>query len=213
MLQVSSLYAKWEQKIATAAATHLKKPDFLGLEETPVSHHHHHHHEDVSPSDDQDGNIPSSISSPASMTHSTPTVPPSIPSSSSRFPYLSRRKRRDNNEERHSFWREYSFGILSFTVVIREGMESVLFLTGVGQNDPLSLLIPGIVGVILGLLIGYLIWRGAAKMRLDLFFRISAIVLLIVAAGLAANAAASFESYNVSRILSDLGAHIVLDTT
>ncbi|TPX35995.1 hypothetical protein SmJEL517_g01855 [Synchytrium microbalum] len=114
---------------------------------------------------------------------------------------------------RKSFFREYSFGILSFTIVIREGMESVLFLTGVGQSDPISLIIPGVVGFILGILVGYLVWRGAGKMRLDLFFRISAVFLFIVAAGLASNAAAAFESYNVSRVLARLGSQIVLDST
>lgn len=199
MLKVSHLYAKWEHKIAKQAAAALKKPDFFGFDEStapsPNGTHHHPY---------QNGESSSTLS---------PSSSPRVPafSASSNAPQRPRSQPRERGIRR--FLREYSFGILSFTIVIREGMESVLFLTGVGQSEPLSLIIPGIVGIILGVLVGYFVWRGAAKLRLDWFFRISAVFLFIVAAGLASNAAAAFEAYNVARVLSALGGKIVFDTS
>ena len=42
----------------------------------------------------------------------------------------------------------YSFLVLAFTIVFREGVESVILITGVGAADPISLVIPGILGII-----------------------------------------------------------------
>lgn len=189
MLNVSHLYAKWEAKIAKHASAAMRKPDFFGFEETTDKQDQSHPHNSTS-------SLPDTLPSGISPTSSTPlnTSP-------------------QKNGRVSGFFREYSLGILSFTIVIREGMESVLFLTGVGQSNPISLIIPGIVGIGLGILVGYSVWKGAAKMRMDLFFKISAVFLFVIAAGLASNATAAFEGYNVSKVLTALGGQIVLDTT
>ena len=94
-----------------------------------------------------------------------------------------------------SIWTAYSLGILAFTVVVREGLEAVIFIAGVGQAEPISLIIPSILGLAAGLLVGWLLYRGTAKLNLNLFFSISCAILLIIAAGLAASAAHEFEEY------------------
>ncbi|TPX48373.1 hypothetical protein SeMB42_g03028 [Synchytrium endobioticum] len=197
MLKVSNLYAKWEAKIAEHAVSALKKPDFFGFDE-PTGKHAHHQNSD------------SCVTSSPSPHSSTVVSPTGSSDPLNRRPGHARHPREGRIAR---FLREYSLGILSFTIVIREGMESVLFLTGVGQSDPVSLIIPGIVGITLGVGVGYAVWRGAAQMRLDLFFRFSAIFLFIVGAGLASNAAAAFEGYNVAKVLTALGGKIVLDVT
>lgn len=49
--------------------------------------------------------------------------------------------------------------ILAGSATLREGIESVMFLTGVSQGDGVrSIIIPGIIGVVLGLAVGVLLY-------------------------------------------------------
>ena len=49
--------------------------------------------------------------------------------------------------------------LLAGSATLREGVEAVLFLTGVSQGEGVkSLIIPGIVGLILGILVGVVIF-------------------------------------------------------
>lgn len=91
--------------------------------------------------------------------------------------------------------RPYAILILAFITVVREGLESVVFLTGVGQGDPFSIIIPGVIGIILGLTVGYVLYRSSSRFPLRAFLLASAIVLFFIAAGLAAGAARAFELY------------------
>lgn len=46
-------------------------------------------------------------------------------------------------------------GLLAFTTTLREGMETVIFLTGVSAGlDPRSIPLAGLVGVLLGIAVG-----------------------------------------------------------
>ena len=54
---------------------------------------------------------------------------------------------------------KWSVLLLALSATLREGIESVLFLTGVSQGDGIkSIIIPGIVGIILGLGLGMAIF-------------------------------------------------------
>lgn len=89
--------------------------------------------------------------------------------------------------------RPRSLFLIAFTVVVREGLESVVFLAGIGQGNPVALILPGIVGIIVGTIIGLIVYFGAGKFRLDIFLKVSAAFLFVIAAGLAAGAAHEFE--------------------
>jgi high-affinity iron transporter len=89
----------------------------------------------------------------------------------------------------------YSFLFLAFTIVFREGIESVVFITGVGAADPVSLAIPGILGLIVGIIIGYIIYRTTAKINMKAFLIASSAMILIIAAGIASTTAHEFEEY------------------
>ncbi|KAJ3085468.1 high-affinity iron permease [Quaeritorhiza haematococci] len=97
----------------------------------------------------------------------------------------------------------WGFMILTFTVVIREGLESVIFIAGVGQGDPKALIIPGLLGIFLGILIGYLLYRSSTNLNLRIFFVISSAVLFVLAAGLAANASSEFEEVYYLRVVNN----------
>ncbi|EFN52192.1 hypothetical protein CHLNCDRAFT_139414 [Chlorella variabilis] len=93
--------------------------------------------------------------------------------------------------DRQAAARSYRWSILllALSATLREGIESVLFLTGVSQGDGVkSIIIPGIVGVILGLGVGMLIfYTGRTIKSLKWFFILSCGLLLLIAAGLVAS--------------------------
>jgi high-affinity iron transporter len=75
---------------------------------------------------------------------------------------------------------------MAFLAVIREGFETAVFLLAAFQSALSSL--QGAIGVVLGIGVavglGYLIYRGGVKLNLSRFFRITGVVLVLVAAGL-----------------------------
>ncbi|KAJ4991827.1 iron permease FTR1 family protein [Stagonosporopsis vannaccii] len=83
-------------------------------------------------------------------------------------------------------WSEkYAMFILPFITVLREGIEAVLFIAGVGIGLPAtSIPLAAICGLGAGALIGYLIYKGGNKTSLQIFLVLSTCFLYLVAAGL-----------------------------
>jgi high-affinity iron transporter len=75
--------------------------------------------------------------------------------------------------------------------VLREGSETVLFLYSLvaSGTQRFELLIGGAAGLATGVLLGFLLYRGLLRIPLRHFFSITGWVVLLLAAGLAANAA------------------------
>ncbi|KAL4423883.1 hypothetical protein ABPG75_001184 [Micractinium tetrahymenae] len=92
----------------------------------------------------------------------------------------------DADREKAARSYRWSILLLALSATLREGIESVLFLTGVSQGDGVkSIIIPGIVGVILGLGLGMAIfYTGRTIKSLKWFFILSCGLLLLIAAGL-----------------------------
>jgi high-affinity iron transporter len=77
--------------------------------------------------------------------------------------------------------------LLAFTAVIREGIETALFLMGqatAAGSEAMSTLIGAIVGLAIAVAIGYALYRGAQVINLRTFFRWTGIALIFIAAGL-----------------------------
>jgi high-affinity iron transporter len=76
--------------------------------------------------------------------------------------------------------------IMAFLAVLREGLEtSVFLLAAFQQSDRPGLTGTGAaLGVLLAVILGYLIYRGGVKLNLSRVFRITGVVLVLVAAGL-----------------------------
>jgi high-affinity iron transporter len=84
------------------------------------------------------------------------------------------------------------FGLI-FVAVLREGVETVLFIGAQIQQGWLSAL--GAIGGILGaVLIGLLIFKGGVKINLRLFFQLMGGLLLLIVAGLVVTALRKFEA-------------------
>jgi high-affinity iron transporter len=79
--------------------------------------------------------------------------------------------------------------ILAFVVVVREGIETVLFLfaaTRVAESQALFI-VGGFLGLAIAIGIGYSIYKGTSKLNLRTFFNATSVVLIVFAAGLLAH--------------------------
>ena len=81
--------------------------------------------------------------------------------------------------------------LLAFTAVLREGLETAVFLLGqvtaASQGDPagpLSVLVGAIGGLLVAAFLGYGFYRGSRRINLASFFRWTGIALVFIAAGL-----------------------------
>ncbi|KAL1592237.1 high-affinity iron permease [Paraconiothyrium brasiliense] len=80
---------------------------------------------------------------------------------------------------------KYAMFLLPFVTVLREGVEAVLFIAGVGVGLPAtSFPLAVICGLGAGALIGYLIYLGGHRTSLQIFLVASTCFLYLVAAGL-----------------------------
>jgi high-affinity iron transporter len=87
----------------------------------------------------------------------------------------------------------WGLSVLAFTAVIREGIETALFLLGQvtaaaqAEAGAVSTLLGAAIGLVAAALIGYGFYRGARVINLRTFFSWTGIGLVFIAAGLVAN--------------------------
>ena len=81
--------------------------------------------------------------------------------------------------------------LMAFLAVLREGIETVVFLLAIfntssstGADGPIG----AVLGLVVALALGYGIYRGGVRLNLSKFFRATGLVLVFVAAGLVVNA-------------------------
>jgi high-affinity iron transporter len=75
---------------------------------------------------------------------------------------------------------------MAFLAVLREGFETVVFLLATfhaSGNATLSW-VGALLGILLAVVLGYMIYKGGVRINLSRFFRITGIVLVVIAAGL-----------------------------
>jgi len=108
--------------------------------------------------------------------------------------------------------------LFTFVMVFREGVETVLFLAAVGLGEEANPL--GFVGAILGLalaaLFAILFIHGSLKINLGRFFKVTGVVLLVLAAKLLAGAVHAFSEVNVVPLNNETKAilgYLVKDDT
>ena len=54
---------------------------------------------------------------------------------------------------------KWGIWVLAFTTTLREGLEAVIFIAGVGAGLPVSSIpIPAVVGIIMGLTVGFILY-------------------------------------------------------
>ncbi len=97
-----------------------------------------------------------------------------------------------------------ALALLAFTSIGREGVETALFLFAgsTNQGSDLGFVLGGLVGFGIAAAAGVVLYYGAARLPLKHFFTVSAVVLMILAAGLLTNALANLHA---ATIIPDLG--------
>ena len=77
---------------------------------------------------------------------------------------------------------------LAFVAVVREGIETVLFLTAatVGAT-PAQVLIGGALGLVVAIVLGWVMFVAGRQLNVRAFFRVTGVLLILFAAGLVAH--------------------------
>lgn len=75
---------------------------------------------------------------------------------------------------------------LAFVAVAREGIETALFLFAASTTaeSPLWAITGGLIGLVLAVGIGYVLYRGTARLNLRAFFNVTSLILIVFAAGM-----------------------------
>lgn len=103
------------------------------------------------------------------------------------------------HEHRATSWlgewaRRYVMFILPFITTLREGVEAVVFVGGVSLSLPATAFpLPVVTGLIAGITVGYLIYRGGNVMSIQIFLIAATGVLYLIAAGMFSKAVWSLQ--------------------
>ena len=94
--------------------------------------------------------------------------------------------------------------VITFAAVMREGSEAVLFLWAIATSgeQSLNMFMGGLGGVIAGITVGLLLYFGLLRIPIRHFFSITSWLILLLSAGLAAQAAGFL---NQAGLLPSLG--------
>jgi high-affinity iron transporter len=121
----------------------------------------------------------------------------------------------------------WALSALAFTAVIREGIETSIFLlaqaTAASRADDAapSTLLGAVIGLLLAAALGYGFYRGARVINLQRFFRWTGVALIFIAAGLLSQAVHEFveigvigvgtvTAYDISAVLPHQGSSSVV---
>jgi high-affinity iron transporter len=89
----------------------------------------------------------------------------------------------------------WGLALLAFTAVIREGLETSLFLVGQATSNRTEaawILLGAFIGLLIAIGLGYGFYHGSRRLNLGSFFRWTGIALVFIAAGLLSHAIHEF---------------------
>jgi len=99
-------------------------------------------------------------------------------------------------------------GLIAFTGVFREGAETVLFLWGIlaqaGSGSGWSSLAGGVAGVAAAAGLGLAIFRGGRHVSLQRFFRLTTILIMLLAAGLLSSGVGRLQGLGILPVAQPL---------
>ncbi|KKR91711.1 MAG: High-affinity iron transporter [Parcubacteria group bacterium GW2011_GWC2_42_12] len=97
----------------------------------------------------------------------------------------------------------HKFGLflLVFVAVLREGIETVIFLGAASFVSTGNSLTGSLAGIAAAVLLGYAIFVGSMKIDLKKFFNITSVLLILFAAGLVAHGIHEFEEAGIIPIV------------
>ncbi len=107
-------------------------------------------------------------------------------------------------EVRQAVAAEQSWGLfsLAFLTVVREGIETVLFLSAaVFTSSPVQTLTGGLGGLAVAVVVGWLLFAASVRLDVRRFFRVTGVLLIVFAAGLVAHGVHEFQETGLLPIL------------
>ncbi|WFD28473.1 hypothetical protein MNAN1_003484 [Malassezia nana] len=97
--------------------------------------------------------------------------------------------------------------VIPLITTLREGLEGMVFIGGVSLGLPASSIpLPAIVGVLAGLLVGYLIYRSRSISSIKPFLVFSTCALLIIDAGMFSRSVYYFQFFRYVQLVGDAAA-------
>ncbi|WXC42694.1 hypothetical protein QX201_002469 [Fusarium graminearum] len=108
-----------------------------------------------------------------------------------------------------NLFEKYAMFVLPCITVLREGIEGIVFVAGVSFSAPASAVpLPVILGLTLGALVGYALYRGGSSAKLQYFLVASTCLLYLVAAGLFSRAIWLFEQQQWNKVVGGDAAEL-----
>lgn len=93
--------------------------------------------------------------------------------------------------------RKFSLFLLVFVSILREGIETVIFLGAASFVSTDNNLIGALAGMIAAIVLGYAVYLGTMRISLKKFFNITSILLIFFAAGLVAYGVHEFQEAKI----------------
>ncbi len=89
--------------------------------------------------------------------------------------------------------RRFGLFLLVFTAVLREGVETVIFLSAASFVSADNNLFGALAGITTAIILGYAIFIGSMKISIKKFFNVTSVLLVLFAAGLVAHGIHEFQ--------------------
>jgi high-affinity iron transporter len=111
----------------------------------------------------------------------------------------------------------WGLAVLAFVAIIREGVETSLFLVGQvnaaasAQGGAISVLTGAVLGLAVAAVLGYGFYHGSRRLDLRAFFRWTGIALVFIAAGLLSHAVHEFIEVTEAQGIAVIGAQTAFD--
>ncbi|GAA5960997.1 hypothetical protein JCM3765_006496 [Sporobolomyces pararoseus] len=100
------------------------------------------------------------------------------------------------HERRQGRRGKWGLFILPMVTILREGLEAVTFVGGVSLGQPAkSIPLAAIMGILVGFVIGFIIYRFGTRVNMTIFLVVSTNVLLLLGAGLFSRSVWFLEAY------------------
>lgn len=119
------------------------------------------------------------------------------------------RKLREDTAAQLASGSEWGVVWIAFIAVAREGIETALFVWATIKSSAENAIAAPALGVVTGLvvavIIGWLIYTGAARINLSIFFNITGLLLIFVAAGIVSYGIGDLQE---SSVIPGWGTHI-----
>ena len=96
----------------------------------------------------------------------------------------------------------FALASLAFVIVLREGLETALFLFSASKTaTPAATTIGGLIGLFIALAVGRAVYQGSRGINLKTFFNVTGVLLIFFAAGLLAHGIHEFQEAGYLAVL------------